>query len=101
MSAFFRSAFWEAAELVLAVVLGPALVLHNVWFRERITLIEGVALLCFLGLGVRALEGRRGWVRVLWSLLCIAAIAGATVQWGRVSRELPWLKDAITASLGW
>ncbi|WP_172331386.1 hypothetical protein [Mangrovicoccus sp. HB161399] len=101
MGAFFRSSFWEAAELFLAVIAGPALVLHAVWFRERITLVEGVALLCFLGLGVRALEGRRAWVRGVWAVLCVAAIAGATVQWGRVTRELPWLRDAVTASIGW
>ncbi|WP_108259823.1 hypothetical protein [Mangrovicoccus ximenensis] len=101
MSQFFRSSFWEALELVLAVVVGPALVLHNVWMRDRLTLIEGVALLCFLGLAVRALERRQAWVQGLWALLFIAAAVGSTVQWDRVSRELPWLGDVIAASVSW
>ncbi|MBE3639119.1 hypothetical protein [Mangrovicoccus algicola] len=101
MSGFFRSAAWQVAELVAALILGPALVLHGVWMRRELDLAEAVALLCFLGLGWHALAGRRGWAQALWLAGSAAAITGATLQWGRVAREAPWLRDIMAASIGW
>jgi len=90
-----------AAAPLLAVLIGPALVLMQIRDHHRVDVIEALALLGFAAWAWHALCYSRAWVQLVWLVLFLAMLAGVFRFEAGLERRQHWIAQLRDYSVSW